>query len=157
MTSTTFSPSENDAYVGPHITGPGYVSSVLSDGTIRTEAVGFDMSPITVDGFLRGQQRAHVTRMLRQMSEELGIVDLVFPRPIMERIAARAVIRRAGRSRRGYRGAHHRGTYTVAVRTPSPTSSGTWPPTPTPCARITADRCGAGRTGHICRRLTGLY
>jgi hypothetical protein len=114
MTSTTFSPCENDAYVGPHITGPGYVSAVLSDGTIRTEAVGFDMSPITVDGFLRGQQRAHVTRMLRQMSEELGIVDLVFPRPIMERIAARAVIRRAGRSRRGYRGAHHRGTYTVA-------------------------------------------
>lgn len=66
---------------------------------------------VTVDGWLRTEHRAHVTRMLRQIATELAIADILFPRPINERVAERAAVLRGGRRR--YRGEHRRGQFTV--------------------------------------------
>lgn len=93
----TFSPAENDSLIEAEIL-----------------ATDVPMSPVTVDGWLRTEGRAHVTRVLRQIAEELALVDVMFPRPIMERVGHRAAQLRGGRSTRRYRGAHRRGAYTVA-------------------------------------------
>lgn len=93
----TFSPAENDSLIEAEIL-----------------ATDVPMSPVTVDGWLRTEGRAHVTRVLRQIAEELALIDVMFPRPIMERVDHRAAQLRGGQSARRYRGAHRRGAYTVA-------------------------------------------
>ncbi|OCB43668.1 hypothetical protein A5721_23880 [Mycobacterium vulneris] len=94
----TFSPAEND--------------DLIAAETLLTD---IPMSPVTVDGWLRTEHRAHVTRMLRQIAVELALVDVMFPRPIMERVGDRAAQLRGTRSIRRYRGTHRRGIYTVAA------------------------------------------
>ena len=98
MTSTTFSPGE--------------IGDLIAAETLMTD---IPMSPVTVDGWLRTEGRAHVTRTLRQIAVELDLVDEMFPRPIMERISDRAAQLRGRRSARRYRGAHRRGMDTVAA------------------------------------------